>query len=49
MYDHATFYTTLAKNVCNMWFKCEHIRTLNPKVVVSNPAPATSPSESNVD
>ena len=42
MSDHTTFYTTLAKSVYNIWVKWARIRTHNPKVVGSNPAPATS-------
>jgi len=42
MNDHTTFYTTLAKNVYTVWFISECKRTHNPKVVGSNPAPATS-------
>ena len=41
MSDHTTFYTTLAKSVYTIWVLWARIRTHNPKVVGSNPAPAT--------
>ena len=48
MSDHTTIYTTLAKNVYTVGFKWARIRTHNPKVVGSNPAPATSIYSSNL-
>ena len=38
---HTTFYTTLAKSVYNIWVLWARIRTHNPKVIGSNPIPAT--------
>ena len=42
MIDHTTFYTTMANKSYNIWLYWASNRTHNPKVVGSNPAPATS-------